>query len=138
LIKTNLTNGEKNMSKICFLAGFITIGAIGSSFAQINPAHVGSFNIYVAGTSGSHRGNIHYGTVTVFSNGSIQGTVRDYDRGGAREQVTGSMTLATGAGSVRVGADTIGLRKFKSRNTIVMTGEYFKGSSGGGVVGGIR
>jgi len=126
------------MSKFCFLAGFLTIGAISSSFAQIDPSHVGSFSIYVAGTSGSHRGNIHYGTVTVSSTGRVQGTVRDYDRGGAREQVTGSMTLATGAGSVKVGADTIGLRKFKSRSTIVMTGEYFKGTSGSGLVGGIR
>jgi hypothetical protein len=68
----------------------------------------------------------------------VKGTVRDYDRGGAVERVTGSLNLATGAGTVQVGADSIGLRKFKSRRTIVMTGEYFKGTSGSGLVGGIR
>lgn len=126
------------MKNHLFLVALIALGSASSAFAQINSSHVGSFNIYVAGTSGSHRGNLHYGAVTLSRTGNVQGTVRDYDSGGAVERVTGSLNLATGTGTVQVGADRIGLRKFKSRSTIVMTGEYFKGTSGGGLVGGIR
>ena len=123
----------------CYLLVCLLVGFSAAANAQISPGDVGSFTIYVAGTKGSHRGNIHYGTVTIAADGAIRGTVRDFDRNGASERVTGSMTLATGSGQVRVGADTIQLRNFTSRTAVIMTGDYFKGSSRhGGVVGGIR
>lgn len=108
--------------------------ATGSCYSQISP---GSFKIFWAGTQGEHRGTLGYGTVTVNQRGIIKGTIYNYD-----EEQGLSISGSVNRNGIGVVSDTFHSYdiRIKSRQSVVVTGTYFKQGSDGasGLIGGIR
>lgn len=105
------------------------------SHAQAKP---GRYTIISLGTAGGHAQDPgSKGTMTVFSDGRIQGSGYSYDDG-TTSNFTGRVNLATGRGTVTDGTYTIDFTSRASTKTFIDMNYTKRGSSSKGIIWGVR
>jgi len=108
---------------------------LSNSWAQISP---GTYSVVSLGTAGSHANSPgSKGTLTIASNGNLRGSLYSYNERKST-RVSGTVSLATGRGTLSSGRSTSDVSFKTSTKTFFEMTYRKKNSSSRGIAWGVR